>query len=60
LVFVAGKHTIPSDTMVILNVFKAHRNRKFWGDDANFFIPERFEADKMKNVHSYAYLPFAG
>lgn len=46
--------------MVVLNVFKVHRNPKFWGDDAENFEPERFEPEKIKNVHPYAYLPFAG
>lgn len=46
--------------MVVLNIYKLHRNKKFWGDDADLFIPERFEPRRMENIHPFAYLPFAG
>lgn len=37
-----------------------HRNPEHWGNDADFFVPERFADNKMKDVHPFAYLPFTG
>jgi cytochrome P450 len=53
-----GKHEIPPDVLVHVNIFSVHRNPKYWGDDAELFVPERFEAERFSKIHPYAYLPF--
>ena len=51
-------YTIPAETEIIIPILRIHTNPKFWGDDAHLFKPERFEKERMKNIHPYAYLPF--
>eukprot|EP00438_Fugacium_kawagutii_P008615 Skav234211 [mRNA] locus=scaffold2795:162970:174506:- [translate_table: standard] len=34
--------------------------KKYWGANAEDFVPERFEMDKMKNFHPFQYVPFGG
>lgn len=58
--FLIENHVIPPDTMVVINVLKIHRNVDIWGNDANMFVPERFEEDNFQKIHPYAFLPFAG
>lgn len=53
-------YNIPAGTNFFLSVFKLHRNPKYWGEDAGEFKPERFEPDKIRNIHPYAYVPFSG
>ncbi|CRK91006.1 CLUMA_CG004694, isoform A [Clunio marinus] len=54
-----GDYLIPKETNIIIPIYEIHRNKKFWGDDADEFKPERFEGEKFKNVPAYAYMPFA-
>lgn len=53
-------YKIPAGANFFLSVFKLHRNPKYWGEDAGEFKPERFEPERIKNVHPYAYVPFSG
>ena len=55
---VLSGYTVPAKTGILIPIIKLHTNPKFWGDDAHLFKPERFEKERMKNVHPYAYLPF--
>lgn len=55
-----NKYIIPAGSNLFLSIFSLHRDEKYWGDDAHFFIPERFEPERIKNVHPYAFLPFSG
>lgn len=52
-------YNVPAGSNFFLSVFGLHRNPKYWGEDAGKFIPERFEPDRIKNVHPYAYVPFS-
>jgi cytochrome P450 len=58
--FELDNYKIPAGANFFLSVFSMHRNPKFWGDDAGEFKPERFEPERIKNVHPYAYIPFSG
>lgn len=58
--FELQKYTIPAGANLFLFIFTLHRDKLYWGDDAESFIPERFEPERIKNVHPYAYVPFTG
>lgn len=58
--FELQKYTIPAGANLFLSIFTLHRDKTYWGDDADMFIPERFEAERIKNIHPYAYVPFTG
>lgn len=49
---------IPKGTQVNFSVFVLQRHPKFWGEDANKFIPERW-IDK-EGKHPWDFLPFNG
>lgn len=44
----------------MIDSFSVQRNKKYWGDDADQFKPERFEPQNFEKVHPYAYIPFTG
>ncbi|XP_037033787.1 cytochrome P450 4C1-like [Bradysia coprophila] len=50
--------TIPAGCSIGIDIFSLHRSKKFWGDKADQFIPERFEAG-YKLSHPYAYMAFS-
>ncbi|KAL7050157.1 hypothetical protein ACKWTF_003967 [Chironomus riparius] len=58
--FQLNEHRIPKDAILIEFIYALHRNKDYWGEDALKFIPERFEPENMKDIHTHAYLPFAG
>jgi cytochrome P450 len=47
---------VPKDSQVFYNVYWMHRDKTYWGDDADDFKPERWETVKP----SCEYLPFNG
>jgi cytochrome P450 len=51
-------YVIPAKANLIIPIFKIHRNKNFWGEDADEFRPERFSKENIKKVNSYAFLPF--
>lgn len=57
--FQMGEYTIPAGTNIQISFFKVQRDKKYWGDDADSFVPERFEPEKFKNVPQYACFPFS-
>lgn len=58
--FELNKYTIPAGANIFLSIFTLHRDKRFWGDNAEIFTPERFEPEQIKGVHPYAYVPFTG
>lgn len=53
------KYTIPAGANIVISTYAVQRNKKNWGDDADIFIPERFETERFKSIHPYAYIPFS-
>jgi cytochrome P450 len=45
--------------MVIPYIFGTHRNPAHW-QDVEAFDPRRFEPERSKDRHPYAYVPFGG
>lgn len=54
-----GGYRIPKGVNVGLFNHVAHRDPRWWGDDADAFKPERWTADFEKGLKKYAYLPFS-
>ncbi|MEX2271202.1 MAG: cytochrome P450 [Vicinamibacterales bacterium] len=50
---------IPAGTMVIPYIYGTHRNPAHW-EDVESFDPRRFEPDRRKARHPFAYIPFGG
>lgn len=55
---IGGVH-IPAGTMVIPYIFGTHRNPAHW-QDVESFDPRRFEPERCKERHPFAYIPFGG
>jgi cytochrome P450 len=55
----AGK-IIPKGATVVISAFSVQRNKKYWGEDADKFQPERFEPENFAKIPPYAYIPFTG
>lgn len=58
--FKVGNYTIPAGAHLVIPVYAMHRDKTQWGEDAELFIPERFEDERFKEIHPYAYIPFTG
>lgn len=54
-----GGYTINPGCTIVVPIMQIHRNKKLWGEDADQFIPERFEPERFSKVHPYAYIPFS-
>lgn len=52
------EYKIPAGTFIGIDIFSLHRSKKYWGDDADQFIPERFDSEE-KLLHPYAYMAFS-
>lgn len=50
---------IPAGAMVIPYIYGTHRNPAQW-QDAESFDPRRFEPERSKERHPFAYIPFGG
>lgn len=55
---IVGVH-IPAGVMVIPYIYGAHRNPAQW-QDVETFDPRRFEPNRSKERHPFAYVPFGG
>lgn len=57
--FELDEYTIPAGANILISTYAVHHNKKYWGENAEVFIPERFEPDSFKEIHPYAYIPFS-
>lgn len=51
-------YKIPAGTSLGIDIFNLHRSKKYWGEDAGQFIPERFDLEK-KLAHPYCWMAFS-
>eukprot|EP00002_Diphylleia_rotans_P035766 TRINITY_DN7838_c0_g1_i2.p1 TRINITY_DN7838_c0_g1~~TRINITY_DN7838_c0_g1_i2.p1 ORF type:complete len:446 (-),score=88.44 TRINITY_DN7838_c0_g1_i2:238-1575(-) len=49
---------IPPDSDVNYSAYITHRMEEYWGRDAHKFDPDRWEADRIRQVPSFAFVPF--
>lgn len=52
-------HKINKGDNIMVSPYQMHRSPLYW-ENPNEFIPERFSADKMKEMHKFVYFPFGG
>ncbi len=52
-------YPIPKNSMMVPFIYGVHHHPDFWNDPEKF-DPSRFEKEKVKQRHPYAYLPFGG
>ncbi len=51
--------TLPEGVQILMPQFTTHRNKKYWGEDAHLFNPDRFYPERFSKIHPYAFTPFA-
>ncbi|XP_036143836.1 cytochrome P450 4C1 [Monomorium pharaonis] len=51
-------HLLPPQTLVLLNIYSAHRDPNFW-PNPDIFDPDRFLPENIRNRHPYSYIPFS-
>jgi cytochrome P450 len=55
-----GGFSVPKGSLVLLSMYVAHRDQRFW-DDPETFRPERWEAQSIKEAsNKFIYFPFGG
>ncbi|RDI78682.1 hypothetical protein Vi05172_g11252 [Venturia inaequalis] len=50
----ASPIVVPKNSTIQLGIYLAHRRKDIWGEDANEFVPERWEGRKK----GYGFIPF--
>lgn len=55
---IGGRLYKPGDTLM-MSQFVMHRNPKYY-EEADRFLPERFEGDLLKQIPQFGYFPFGG
>lgn len=55
--FRLGEHDIPAGTVLYVPIYAVHRHTTLW-EEPDRFDPSRFEPEKVKARHRYAYMPF--
>lgn len=52
-------YRIPGGTRLVISPYVTHRHPEFW-TDAEQFDPTRFQPERFRTMHRWAYLPFGG
>lgn len=55
--FRLGDHDIPAGTVLYVPIYAVHRHTTLW-DQPERFDPSRFDPEKTRARHRYAYMPF--
>ena len=53
---VSASYVIPKGSYTHINISNVHKNKDFWGEDAEKFKPERFMDGR--EIHPFAWIPF--
>lgn len=56
----SGGRQIPTGTQVMVSAIAMQRSKKYWGETANQFKPERFLPENVPGNSSNIFIPFAG
>ncbi|XP_053602841.1 cytochrome P450 4c3-like [Plodia interpunctella] len=50
---------LPAGSGVVISIWGAHRDPKYWGPNAEEFDPDRFLPERLNLVHPCSYIPFS-
>ncbi|KAJ0180016.1 hypothetical protein K1T71_004607 [Dendrolimus kikuchii] len=50
---------LPAGTGVVVSIWGAHRDPKYWGPDAEHFDPDRFLPERFHLKHPCSFMPFS-
>ncbi|KAL4708412.1 hypothetical protein ACJJTC_019648 [Scirpophaga incertulas] len=50
---------LPGGSGLIVSIWGAHRDPKYWGPNADTFDPDRFLPERFNLTHSCSYMPFS-
>lgn len=50
---------IAPGTSLGINIYRVHREKKYWGENVESFNPNRFSPENVTKHHSYSYLAFS-
>ncbi|XP_023211959.1 cytochrome P450 4C1-like, partial [Centruroides sculpturatus] len=53
-----GNYVLPANSTLVINIFGIHHNPSLY-ENPEVFDPDRFLFENYKNLHPYAFLPFA-
>jgi cytochrome P450 len=56
---IIGGYLIPKGSSLNLFTWVTHQDKRWWGDDATEFKPQRFAPEREAEQKKYSYLPFA-
>lgn len=57
--YISENYVVPKGTYFVFFMREIHIDKKYWGDDAKEFKPERFSEENMENINQNAYFPFS-
>lgn len=50
---------LPEETSMLINIYTLQRNKKYWSENADQFIPERFLPENLAKIYPNSYIPFS-
>ena len=52
-------HTFPPGTALSVPAYTIHHSKALWGDDADSFVPERWDEERLTTKQKEAFIPFS-
>lgn len=56
---ISGGYTIPANSTIVIPIYEIQRSKKYWGEDADEYRPERFSDENISKIDPYTFIPFS-